>query len=102
MKGKIFLFLFALPFFGVGVFMGYSIGSDLFDVWRMQAWQPTPATLSNAGYTSHAGDDSTTYEAYATYSYVIGGATYSASRVRIGPRSCSPSPTACARTSRTF
>lgn len=81
MKGKIFLFLFALPFFGVGVFMLYLVSSNLVDVWQMQDWQATPATLSNAGYSSHTGDDSTTYEAYATYTYVFGGISYSGSRV---------------------
>ena len=38
MKGKIFLFLFALPFFGVGVWMAFSIGSALTDAWVMQDW----------------------------------------------------------------
>ena len=29
MKGRIFMFLFALPFFGVGMWMGYSAGANL-------------------------------------------------------------------------
>ena len=81
MKGKIFLFLFALPFFGVGAWMLYAIGSDGYDAWQMRIWTATPATLDNAGYSSHAGDDSTTYEAYARYSYVFSGQRYEGSRV---------------------
>ena len=83
MKGKIFLFLFALPFFGIGVFMGYSAGHDVSDWWRMQSWTPTPATLTNAGYSSHSDDDSTTYEAYATYRYAVDGVSYTGTRVGI-------------------
>ena len=81
MKGKIFLFIFALPFFSVGAWMAYSIGSDFVDAWRMQDWYAVEAKLSNAGYSSHSGDDSTTYEAFATYAYEVNGFSYSASRV---------------------
>ena len=80
-KGKLFLLLFALPFFGIGVWMLYSVGSDFADAWKMQDWQPVNATLSNAGYSSHAGDDSTTYEAFASYTYEFGGRTYGGTRV---------------------
>lgn len=81
MKGKLFLFLFALPFFGIGAWMLYSVGSNFSLAWQMQDWQSTAATLTNAGYTSHAGDDSTTYEAFANYTYTANGATYSNDRV---------------------
>ena len=83
MKGKILLFLFALPFLGIGVWMLYAIGSDATDAWRMRGWQPTEARLIDAGYSSHAGDDSTTYEAYATYTYTVNGRSYSNTRVAI-------------------
>jgi hypothetical protein len=64
MRGKIFMLLFALPFFGVGAWMGYSIGSNLLDASRMKQWEPVQATLQRAGYERHSGDDSDTYEAY--------------------------------------
>lgn len=83
MKGKIFALLFALPFFGVGVFMTYSIGSNLLDATRMNNWTPVQASLERAGYESHSGDDSTTYEAYARYAYDFGGQQYTADRVAI-------------------
>jgi len=83
MRGKIFLFLFALPFFGVGVWMGYSAGANLADAWQMKQWVPVQGTLTRAGYDTHSGDDSDTYEAYADYTYVVNGQQYSNSRVGI-------------------
>ena len=67
MSGRIFLILFALPFFGVGVWMLWSVSSSLTDAWHMKSWQPTQARLIRAGYETHSGDDSDTYEAYAVY-----------------------------------
>ena len=83
MKGKIFLFIFALPFFGGGVWMGYSAGSTLADAWQMKQWVPVQGTLQRAGYETHSGDDSYTYEAYADYTYEFGGQQYSNDRVAI-------------------
>ena len=83
MKGKILLFLFALPFFSVGVWMTWSIGSGLSDYFQMKEWQPVQAQLESAGYETHSGDDSNTYEAYARYTYEFGGRRYSNDRVGI-------------------
>ena len=83
MKGRIFVTLFALPFFGVGVWMLWSIGSTFHDAWRMQAWEPVPARLSAAGYETHSGDDSDTYKAYARYSYRYRGEAYRGDRVAL-------------------
>ena len=83
MKGKIFLFLFALPFFGVGAWMGYAIGDHLLDARAMNSWQPVDATLSAAGYRTHSGDDSDTYEAYGQYAYTWDGQLYYNDRVAI-------------------
>lgn len=81
MKGKIFLFLFGLPFFSVGAFMLYLCVTDFIDASEMRGWSAAQATLSSAGYSSHSGDDSTTYEAFATYSYEVNGMRYTSSRV---------------------
>ena len=81
MKSKIFMLLFALPFFGVGVWMTYSIGSNFIDAWQMQGWQPVRAQLSSAGYETHSGDDSDTYEAYARYHFNYNGQVYYGDRV---------------------
>jgi hypothetical protein len=83
MKGRIFVTLFALPFFGVGVWMLWSIGSTFHDALRMQDWQPLPARLISAGYETHSGDDSDTYEAYARYTYEYRGQVYTGDRVAV-------------------
>jgi hypothetical protein len=81
MKGRIFVTLFALPFFSVGAWMLASIGSTLHDAWRMQDWEPVAAQLIAAGYETRAGDDSDTHEAYARYSYRYRGRDYEGDRV---------------------
>jgi len=83
MKGKLFLFLFALPFFGFGLWMAWSVGSNIVDSWQMQQWVQVDAKLSRAGYARHSGDDSVTYEAFAEYTYRYGGQFYTNNRVAI-------------------
>lgn len=77
------MFLFAFPFFGVGVWMGYSIGANLADARQMGQWVPVQGRLLRAGYKTNSGDDSDTYEAYADYSYEFGGRQYRNDRVGI-------------------
>jgi len=84
MKGRIFLFLFALPFLGVGVWMAWSIGTTLYDAAQMKDWVPVRARLLEAGYHTHSGEDSDTYEAYARYSYTYQGRTWTGKRVALG------------------
>jgi hypothetical protein len=81
MKGRIFMALFALPFFGVGVWMGWSIGNTVYDSIRMAGWVPVEARLTSGGYETHSGDDSDTFEAFAEYSYTYEGRTYTSNRV---------------------
>jgi len=83
MKGKILLSLFALPFFGTGVWMLWSVSSTFVDAFQMQSWVPVEAQLRRGGYESHSGDDSYTYEAYAEYAYTYQGRTFIADRVSI-------------------
>ena len=83
MRSKIFMALFALPFFGVGVWMGWSIGSAVYDTVRMNGWVQVEARLLDGGYTRHNGDDADTFEAYARYTYVFGGNTYTGDRVSV-------------------
>ncbi len=83
MKGRIIGTLFALPFFGVGVWMLWSVGNSAYESWEMRGWQPTPAQLTSAGYTTNSGDDSNTYEAYAEYTYQYFGQTFSGNRVSL-------------------
>jgi hypothetical protein len=79
MKGKILVTLFALPFFSVGVWMLWSIGSSFYDAWQMRDWVQVEAQLISGGYATH--DD--TYEAYARYTYSFNGQTYTGHRVSI-------------------
>ena len=76
-------FLFALPFFGVGAWMGYSIAANLADAWQMKQWVAVEGTLLNAGYETHSGDDSYPYQAYTKYRYQFGGHEHSGNRVAI-------------------
>ena len=83
MKGRIVLFLFALPFFSVGAWMGFSLGTMFSDAMEMRHWTPVQATVTQAGYETHSGDDSDTYEAYAHYTYAIRGQLYYGDRVSL-------------------
>jgi len=83
MKGKIFTSLFALPFFGVGVWMLWSVSATFVDAWQMHDWVQVEARLSRGGYETHSGDDSNTYEAFASYSYYFDGQQYYGDRVSL-------------------
>jgi len=84
MQGKIFISLFALPFFGVGVWMLWSISNTLVDAWQMDNWVQTEAQLIRGGYETRRSDDSDTYEAFATYHYSIDGQQYQGNRISLG------------------
>jgi hypothetical protein len=84
MKGKIGPTLFALPFFGIGVWMTWSIASQVFDAWQMQRRAPVEATLLTAGYETHSGDDTNTYETFEQYRYEFNGREFRSNRVAIG------------------
>jgi hypothetical protein len=77
------MLLFALPFFGVGVWMLISISTHIADAWQMRDWEPVQASLSNAGYETLPGDDSTSYQAFAQYTYRFGNQEYSNDRLTI-------------------
>ena len=83
MKGRLFMTLFALPFFGVGVWMALSVSMTFYDASRMQDWEPVAAQLSAAGYETRSGDDSDTYKAYARYSYQYRDRRYHGDRVSL-------------------
>lgn len=83
MKGRILVTLFALPFFGVGVWMLWSVSGTFYDAWTMSSWQPVEAQLTAAGYTTSRGDDSDTYEVYAEYRYEYFGQTLYGNRPAI-------------------
>ncbi|NOR37246.1 MAG: DUF3592 domain-containing protein, partial [Woeseiaceae bacterium] len=81
MKGKIVMSIFALPFFGTGVWMLWSVSNVFVEAFQTEGWVQVEARLLSGGYTSHRGDDTYTYEAYARYTYDIQGQTFVADRV---------------------
>jgi hypothetical protein len=84
-SGRWFLLLFSLPFLGVGVGMLiFGVMPDLYEWQRMKAWQPVQAQVQAAAVKTIRGDDSTTYQATATYTYDYAGVHHSGSRVAIG------------------
>ena len=83
MKGKFFVSLFALPFFAVGLWMLWSVSTTFVDAWQMDSWVQTEAHLIRGGYETHSGDDSDTYEAFATYSYNVDGRQYQGDRISL-------------------
>lgn len=83
-KQRKFLFLFSLPFAGIGVgFLIMGIGATLWEYNAMKSWAEGQAYLVDAGVNIHTGDDSTTYSAYAQYHYQYQGDNYQGSRVAI-------------------
>lgn len=75
------MFLFALPFAGVGVFMSGLLGVTLFKHHAARSWIEVPAIIEAVELESHRGDDSTTYEVTATYQYTYLNKEYVGTRV---------------------
>lgn len=84
MKGRIIATLFALPFFGVGVWMLWSLSATFYDAYQMRSWVPVEAEVLSAGYRTNSGSDNDTYQAYVEYRYSYGGAYLIGDRVGIG------------------
>lgn len=77
----VFLLLFALPFMGVGIFMGGLTLRTLQRAHQMEQWMELPATILAADLEQHRGDDSTTYKVTARYRYWVDGRSYESTRV---------------------
>lgn len=78
------LFLFALPFAGVGIGMLlFSVLPSLYEWQSMKSWQPVAAQLTHAELKTSRGDDSDTYQALARYQYRMNGVQYQGDRVGI-------------------
>lgn len=78
------MFLFALPFAGVGIGMlFFSVLPSLYEWQSMKSWQPVTAQLTHAELKTNRGDDSDTYQAIARYGYQVNGVQYQGDRVGI-------------------
>lgn len=86
--GRLFLFLFAMPFALVGIGMlVFAVIPNLYDWARMQSWTTVDAQLLSSNLESHRGDKSTTYKVVASYRYQYDGQTYIGHRVGISEKS---------------
>lgn len=75
------LFLFAIPFAGVGVLMMW-LTLDALVSWRSAlGYTEVEAQILSVDLNSYSGDDSTTYEVTATYEYSYNGRELTGSRV---------------------
>lgn len=77
------LCLFALPFAGVGVFMGYLTAITVVEWVSMRSWVPVDAEIVSVNLQQNSGSDSTTYKVTASYRYAVNGHEYTGSRVAL-------------------
>lgn len=78
------LALFSLPFTAVGIgVLAFLLVPWLADGLSARTWHQGEAHLSGAGLRVSAGDDATTYRAWARYTYVYAGREYSGERVAL-------------------
>ncbi len=75
------LMIFGLPFFLVGLFVLGLAVRHLWDAYRIESWEPVPMTILSAELEVHHGDDSTSYQAVATYRYTWQEREYTGERV---------------------
>jgi hypothetical protein len=78
------LVLFGLPFAAAGIGMfSFLVLPTLTDWHAMKSWVPVQAELIDARLESHRGDDSTTWQAVASYRYGYGGNRWTSDRVAV-------------------
>lgn len=81
------MLLFAIPFAGLGTYMGYLALRDLWASHQMASWQIVPATIETAELEKRRSKNSYTYSAKAKYRYEFEGTSYSNNRVSLYPGS---------------
>ena len=82
--GRIFLFLFGLPFLLTGIWACYSVASNIYDWQRMKNWQPVQAKIISGGVKESSGSEGgSTYAAEATYQYDYMGMPHTGTRTAI-------------------
>ncbi|MBA4106696.1 MAG: hypothetical protein C0485_13140 [Pirellula sp.] len=80
---SIFVFLIAIPFAGVGVFMSGWVIRDLWTYSTIQSWDATPATLLGAKLEGERGRKRSSLRATARYRYEVDGKSYENDRVAL-------------------
>ncbi|HOF39568.1 MAG TPA: DUF3592 domain-containing protein [Candidatus Hydrogenedentes bacterium] len=81
------LILFALPFIGVALFMGYLAATTVMAWHDMRHWEEVPAFILEARLETSHDSDGSTYRATARYRYTYGGQEYTSERVAIATTS---------------
>ena len=76
--------LFGLPFFIAGLFVSGLYFRGYSDWWRARNWVEVPCWIESAELKASQGDDSTSYQALATYRYEYEGRLYQGDRVTFG------------------
>jgi len=82
-RGSLFLRFFALPFLGVGLFMGWLLLSTVWDWAMMHDWQEVPVQIVHLELEQGKSDDTTTWEVTASYRYEWNERVYFGERVAI-------------------
>ncbi|MEM9292039.1 MAG: DUF3592 domain-containing protein [Acidobacteriota bacterium] len=75
------LLLFALPFAAAGAVTGWMVVNTVLEHREMQSWLAVEARVLEANLEVYTDEDSTTYEATATYEYVLNDQRYEGTRV---------------------
>ncbi len=81
-RGMGCLILFATPFAGVGLFVGYLAFSMFFGWVEVLGWREVPARIHSVELIEHV-DDSVTYRVEANYEYHFLGETYQSDQVAL-------------------
>lgn len=77
------LSLFGLPFFAAGLFLSGLYFHGYFEWWRVSRWVETPCWIESAELKESQGDDSTSYQAKASYRYEYDGRVHHGERVAL-------------------
>lgn len=77
------LFLFGLPFVGVGIGIGSMVYGSIVTAIAMRSWEEIPSIILSTGLETSTDEDGTTFRVAATYSYVYQGRAYTGKRVSI-------------------
>ena len=81
-KGYSLLFLFMLPFLGIGIWMGYETVKTINQVEAAHAWTETPAEITSCVLESHRGSKgSVSYRIRGQFTYTFNGKKYRSDKV---------------------
>jgi hypothetical protein len=77
------LSLFGLPFLAAGLFLSWLYFAGFATWWQARTWEEVPCWIESAELRTSRGDDSTTYQAMATYRYHYAGKMWRSDQVSL-------------------